>query len=162
MWIYARYITTWSNKFIKSLGIAGSIWELKVPLYSPYTMFMTCFWVPRPIRTGSGNVLVFGVYRSVALTIENAPVEITQCMHNEIESEWNEDVVWHSVQHCIGTPIPALDPCSFSRPLLRIHYFSILHFNFDPWFCSWKSICLTLPNLPSSMPISYLPWPRIP
>ena len=35
---------------------------------------------------------MFGVHRSVALAIENALVEIIQCMHNEIESEWNEDV----------------------------------------------------------------------
>ena len=55
-------------------------------------MFQTYFRVPRPIGTWPGNILVFGVHRSVALTIENAPVEITQCMHNEIESEWNEDV----------------------------------------------------------------------
>ena len=77
---------------LKNLGIVGSVWKLKVPLYSPYTMFPTCLQVPRPIRTGSGNILVFGVQISVALAIENALVEITPCMHNEIEGELNEDV----------------------------------------------------------------------
>ena len=48
-------------------------------------MFLTCFQVPRPIRIGSGNVLVPGVHRSVALAIENAPVYIIVCMHNKID-----------------------------------------------------------------------------
>ena len=55
-------------------------------------MFLTCVRVSRPIGTGSGNSLVFGVHRSVTLAIENAPVEITQCMHNKIDREWNEYV----------------------------------------------------------------------
>ena len=33
-----------------------------------------------------------GVYRSVALDIENALVKITQCMHNKLDREWDEDV----------------------------------------------------------------------
>ena len=44
-----------------------------------------------------------------------------------------------------------LAPCSFPRPLLRIHYFFILHSNLKPWFHSWNSICLTLPNPPHSI-----------
>ena len=55
-------------------------------------MFLTCFQVPRPIGTGSGNVLVPEVHKSVALVIENVPVELTQCMHSEIDREWNKDV----------------------------------------------------------------------
>ena len=74
-----------SNKFMKNLGIVGSIWELKVQFCSLYTMFPTCFQVPRPIGTGSGNVLVPGVHKSVVLVIENVPIEITQYMHSEIE-----------------------------------------------------------------------------
>ena len=35
---------------------------------------------------------MFGVHISVALVIENALVEMTQYMHNEMEMEWNEDV----------------------------------------------------------------------
>ena len=35
---------------------------------------------------------MFGVHRSVALAIENAPLTMTQCMHNKIDREWNEDV----------------------------------------------------------------------
>ena len=65
-----------SNKLIKYLGIVGSIWELKVLLYSLYTMFPTCFRVPRPIGTGSGNVLVPGVHRSVVSVMVNVPVGI--------------------------------------------------------------------------------------
>ena len=55
-------------------------------------MFTTCLQAPRPIETGSGNILVFGVHISVALAIENVPVEITRCMHNRMDREWNEDV----------------------------------------------------------------------
>ena len=55
-------------------------------------MFPTCFRVPVPIRTGSGNVLVPGVHRGVALAIENASVEVTQCFYNFRDREWNEDV----------------------------------------------------------------------
>ena len=77
---------------MKNLGIVGSVWKLKLPLDSPYNMFQTYFRVPRHIGAWPGNILVFGVHRSVALTIENAPVETTRCMHNEIESVWNKDV----------------------------------------------------------------------
>ena len=62
---------------MKNLGIVGSIWELKVTLYGLYTMFLTCFQVPRPIRTGLGNVLVPGVHKSVASAIANVLVDIT-------------------------------------------------------------------------------------
>ena len=55
-------------------------------------MFLTCFRVPRPIGTRPGNILVFGVYRSVALAIENALAEITRCMHDKIGREWDEGV----------------------------------------------------------------------
>ena len=64
-------------------------------------MFTTCSRVSRPIGTGSGNILVYGVCRSVALAIENAPIVIPQCMHNKIDREWNEDVggiFWGFVQ----------------------------------------------------------------
>ena len=50
-----------------------------------------------------------------------------------------------------------LDPCSFPRPLLHIHYFPILHSNFKPWFCFWNSIYLTLPDPPHSMPVPVYP-----
>ena len=50
-------------------------------------MFLTCFQVPRPIRTGSGNVLMPGVHRSIVSVIENVLIEITQYMHSEIEGE---------------------------------------------------------------------------
>ena len=33
-----------------------------------------------------------GIHRSVALAIENAPVEMTQYMHDEIDRKWNADV----------------------------------------------------------------------
>ena len=85
MWIYARYITMWSNRFITNSGIVGSVWELKLPFYSPYSMFLTCFQVPRPIGTGPENILVFGVHRSAVLAIEDAPVAMSQCMHNTID-----------------------------------------------------------------------------
>ena len=62
---------------MKTLGIFGSVWELKEPLYNPYTMSPTCFQIPRPIGTGLVNILVFVVYKSIALAIENALVEIT-------------------------------------------------------------------------------------
>ena len=55
-------------------------------------MFPRCLRVSRPIGTRSFNILVFWIQRSVALAIENIPVEMTQCMHNEIDGEWNEDV----------------------------------------------------------------------
>ena len=66
-----------SNKSMKNLQIIGSIWELKVPLYSFYTMIPVCFQVPRLIGTGSGNVFVPGVYKSVVSAIENVLVNIT-------------------------------------------------------------------------------------
>ena len=52
----------------------------------------------------------------------------------------------------LGSLLP-LNPCSFPRPLLCIHYLSILHYNFKPWFCFWNSIYPTLPDPPHSMPI---------
>ena len=55
-------------------------------------MFPTCFYVPRLIRTGSGNILVFRVHKSVTLAIENSLVRITTCIHNKIDRKWNEDV----------------------------------------------------------------------
>ena len=76
-------------------------------------------------------------------------------------SNWSQspssfgDEVLHSVPE-LQSLLP-LDPCSFPRPLLHIRYFSILHSNFDPWFCSWNSICLTLPDPPRSMPTFRLP-----
>ena len=55
-------------------------------------MFQTCIQVHRPFGTGSGNILVFEVQISVALAIENVPVEMTHCIHNVIEGEWNKNV----------------------------------------------------------------------
>ena len=114
MWIYTRYITMWSNKFIRNLGIVGSVWELKVPLYGPYTMFLTCFRVHRSIGTGSGNILVSGIHRGIALAIENALVEVTRYMHNESDREWDEDVGGK----CLG--------------------FMGFYGDFYEQFCSWK------------------------
>ena len=82
----------WSNKFIRNPGIIGSVWELKVPLYVPYTMFPTCFRAHRFIRTGSGNILVSGIHKGIALAIEDASVDVTHYMHNKSDREWNENV----------------------------------------------------------------------
>ena len=53
--------------------------------YTLYTMFQTCFWVPRPIGTGSGNVLVPGVHRSVVLVMVNVPVGIAWYICSGVE-----------------------------------------------------------------------------
>ena len=82
----------WSNKFIRNLEIVQYVWELKVPFYGPYTMFSTCFRAHRFIGTGSGNILVSGIHKGIALAIEDSLVEVTPHMHNKSDREWNEDV----------------------------------------------------------------------
>ena len=94
----------------------------------------------------------------------------TMSKHQLVEG-LNQKVNYNQNLKCCYTPcntIPELrslfplDPCSFPRHLLCTHYSSILHSNFDPWFCSRNSVCPTLPNVPFSMPTPHLPWLRIP
>ena len=90
--MYVSYITTGSNKFMENVGFVGSIWKLKVSLSRSYTIIQNCFQVPRPVRTGSGNNPVLGMYKKVVFIIESVVVTMTQCMHSEIEREWNEGI----------------------------------------------------------------------
>ena len=68
-----------------------------------------------------------------------------------------------SMCYTLCNPAPELQslfplvPLLFPRPLLRIHYFSIPYSNFNPSICTRNSICPTLLDLPSSMPIPHIP-----
>ena len=85
--VYARHITIRSNKFMKNVGIVGSIWELELLLYGSYTMFPTCFQVPRPVRTVSGNSPVPRVYKSIVSAIASVTVGMAGYMYSKIERE---------------------------------------------------------------------------
>ena len=83
IWYYSCNNHLSSNKFMKNLKVFRSIWALNVPLTRLYSMFLTCFRVPRSIRTG---------LRSVILAMENVLIEMTRYIYSGIERESSEDV----------------------------------------------------------------------